>query len=111
MDEKQRQLRAEVKELLAQAEAADAAEDAEYGRDRRGDELPAELHRRESRLARIREATRVLKARAKAEAAAAGTPAAAATPDPKAQYNFTVVARIAQAGVHRLHGLPLTVVE
>src|SRR5215212_9701982 len=56
MGEKQRQLRAEVKDLLAQADAADAAEDAEYGADRRGDELPAELQRRESRLARIREA-------------------------------------------------------
>ena len=50
MREKQRQLRDEVKQLLAQAEAADAAEDAEYGADRRGDELPAELQRRESRL-------------------------------------------------------------
>src|SRR2546428_6119217 len=72
MREKQRQLRAEVKQLLAQAEAADAAEDTEYGVDRRGDELPAELQRRESRLTRIREAERVLGARAKAEAAATG---------------------------------------
>ena len=56
MREKQRQLREEVKDLLAQAEAADAAEDAEYGPHRRGDELPAELQRRESRLKRIREA-------------------------------------------------------
>src|SRR2546430_6451117 len=60
MREKQRQLREEVKDLLAQAEAADAAEDAEYGRDRGGDELPAELQRRESRLKRIREAKRAL---------------------------------------------------
>jgi hypothetical protein len=50
----------------------DAAEDAEYGPDRRGDELPAELQRRESRLKRIREATRALKARAKEDAAAKG---------------------------------------
>src|SRR5436853_7159932 len=71
MREKQQQLREEVKQLLAQAEAADAAEDAEYGADRRGDELPAELQRRESRLKRIREAKRVLEARAKDEAAAA----------------------------------------
>lgn len=35
---------------------ADAAEDAAYGRGRRGDELPAELARRETRLARIRAA-------------------------------------------------------
>jgi transposase len=89
MGEKQRQLRAEVKQLLAQAEAADAAEDTEYGADRRGDELPAELQRRESRLTRIREAKRVLEARANAEAAAAGEPSDKAKPDPKAQYNFT----------------------
>jgi transposase len=89
MREKQRQLRDEVNDLLAQAEAADAAEDAEYGPDQRGDELPAELQRRESRLKRIREAKRALEARAKAEAAAAGKPAETAKPDPKAQYNFT----------------------
>lgn len=89
MREKQKQLRAEVTQLLAQAEAADAAEDAEYGEDRRGDELPAELQRRESRLQRIREARRALEARAKDEAAATGKPAESAKPDPKAQYNFT----------------------
>lgn len=89
MREKRRQLRDEVQQLLAQAEAVDAAEDAEYGPDRRGNELPAELQRRESRLNRIREATRVLKARAKEEAAAKGQPVESAKPDPKAQYNFT----------------------
>jgi transposase len=89
MREKQRQLREEVKDLLAQAEAADVAEDAEYGPDRRGDELPAELQRRDSRLQRIREAKRALEARAKNEAAAAGEPDDSAKPDPKAQYNFT----------------------
>ena len=87
MGEKQRQLRDEVKQLLAQAEATDAAEDAEYGADRRGDELPAELQRRDSRLKRIREAKRVLEARAKA--AAAGPPSGPTKPDPKSQYNFT----------------------
>ena len=87
--EKQQQLRDEVKEVLAQAEATDAAEDAEYGGDRRGDELPAELQRRESRLKRIREAKQVLEARAKDEAAAAGQPSNSAKPDPNAQYNFT----------------------
>ena len=89
MHDKQRQLREEVNHLLDQAEAVDAAEDAEYGRDQRGDELPAELQRRESRLKRIREAKRALEARAKDEAAAAGKPADSAKPDPKAQYNFT----------------------
>jgi transposase len=89
MREKRQQLRAEVQQLLGQAEAVDAAEDAEYGPDRRGDELPAELQRRESRLKRIREATRALKARPKEEAAAKGQPVESAKPDPKAQYNFT----------------------
>jgi hypothetical protein len=86
MREKQRQLREEVKDLLAQAEAA---EDEEYGPDRRGDELPADLQRRESRLKRIREAKRALEARAKAEAAAAGTPTESVKPDSNVQYNFT----------------------
>jgi transposase len=89
MRDKQKQLREEVTQLLAQAEAADDADDAEYGSDRRGDELPAELQRREGRLKRIREAKRALEARAKEEAAAAGQPVESATPDPKAQYNFT----------------------
>ena len=89
MGVKQQQLRDEVTQLLAQAEAADAAEDAEHGANRRGDELPAELQRRESRLRRIREAKRGLEARAKDEATAKGQPADSAKPDPKAQYNFT----------------------
>src|SRR5712691_218896 len=89
MRDKERQLRDEVTQLLAQADATDAAEDAEYGTEGRGDELPAELQRRESRLKRIREAQRALEARAKAEAAAAGEPSKSAKPDPKAQYNFT----------------------
>jgi hypothetical protein len=89
MREKGRQLRDEVRQLLAQAEATDAEEDTQYGTGRNGDELPAELQRRESRLKRIREAKRALEARAKAEAAAAGAPSASAKPDPKAQYNFT----------------------
>jgi transposase len=89
MREKQRQLREEVNYLLAQAEAVDADEDTEYGPEDRGDELPAELQRRESRLKRIREAKRALEARAKAEAASEGNPAESAKPDSKAQYNFT----------------------
>jgi transposase len=59
-------LRAQVDAVLADAQATDAAEDAEFGADRRGDELPAELQRRESRLAVIREAKEALEAEAKA---------------------------------------------
>jgi transposase len=89
MGAKQRQLRAEVQALLAHAEATDAAEDGEHGPGQSGDDLPAELQRRETRLHRIREAKRALEARAKAEAAVADAPTESAKPDPKAQYNFT----------------------
>src|ERR1022692_3169321 len=92
MQERQRQLRAEVRELLAQAEAVDAAEDAHYGADRRGDELPAELQRRETRLKKIRAAKRALEERARQEAEKAGKPRAevqSAKPVNKDQYNFT----------------------
>ena len=65
MQDKERQLRAEVRCLLAEAEAADAKEDAQYGADQRGDELPAELQRRETRLKKIREAKRALEERAR----------------------------------------------
>jgi transposase len=57
----------EIEALLRQAEQHDAQEDALHGKDRRGDELPEELSRRQSRLERIREA----KAKLEAEAAAA----------------------------------------
>ena len=53
MKEKQQQLKDEVKQLLEQAEAADDAEDVQYG-DKRGDELPEELRRRETRLKKIK---------------------------------------------------------
>src|SRR5437667_10762409 len=49
MKEKQQQLKQEVQELLAEADAAGAEEDERPGRGRRGDTLPAELQRRESR--------------------------------------------------------------
>jgi transposase len=64
MQEEQKRLRAEVKRLLEQAEKVDAEEDARYGRERSGDELPAELARRETRLEKIREAKRALEERA-----------------------------------------------
>ncbi|HWS91906.1 MAG TPA: transposase, partial [Mycobacterium sp.] len=56
MSEKEKILAAEVSALLAEAERIDKAEDAKFGKNRRGDELPAELARRETRLAKIREA-------------------------------------------------------
>jgi transposase len=91
MIEKQQQLKQEVKKLLEQAEAIDEAEDREYG-DKRGDELPEELRRRETRLAKIKEAKKVLEQRARDKALAEGKSAAEAKlakPQDKDQYNFT----------------------
>ena len=89
MLEKEKQLKAEVKQLLAQAEAADAAEDQQYGKDRRGDELPAELQRRETRIKKIQEAKRAIEQRAHDKAAAEGADPQQARPKDKDQYNFT----------------------
>jgi len=52
MTEKERILADEVSALLAEAERIDKAEDARYGKNKRGDELPEELRRRETRLVR-----------------------------------------------------------
>jgi len=102
-------LREEIEALVAQAYQQDAAEEAALG-SRRGDELPAELARREERLGQIEAAMRLLEARAKVEAhierqrraaaeaerARTGTPRrgkapqpVVETPDAKAQSNFT----------------------
>lgn len=58
-------LQHEIADLLRRAEEADAHEDQEYGKDKRGDELPEELAHRETRLARIKEAKRALEAEAR----------------------------------------------
>jgi transposase len=89
MDETEKRLREEVRKLLGQAEAADKEEDQRYGRDRRGDELPEELQRRETRIARIREAKRALEERAREQARSEGEDPKKAQPAPKAQYSFT----------------------
>lgn len=61
----------EVRRMLAEAKAVDAEEDARYGTDRRGDELPEGLGRREERLKRLREAKGRLEREAEAAAKAA----------------------------------------
>jgi transposase len=130
MEEKEKQLRAEVEKLLAQAAETDAAEDALYGKGKRGDELPAELARRESRLKKIAEAKAALEQEARERAEAAkkaaeekleerrkkeqergrkfgGRPPRAPEPEqprpePKAQRNFTdPESRIMPDGAHK----------
>jgi transposase len=90
MREDEKRLRAEVKRLLEQAERVDAEEDTRYGRDRSGDELPAELARRETRLQKIREAKRALEERAREQAKSKGKGGEKEVkPEGKMQYNFT----------------------
>jgi transposase len=68
MNETEARLKQEIDALLAAAEKTDAEEDAQYGKDRRGDELPDELQRRESRLRKIGEAKAALEAEAREKA-------------------------------------------
>src|SRR5215831_11004597 len=68
MKAEETRLKEEIAQLLDDAEAADRAEDSEHGPDRRGDELPDELTRRHSRLAKIQAAKKLLEERARAEA-------------------------------------------
>src|SRR4051812_19099814 len=101
MKAEEARLKEEIAQLLADAQAADDAEDIEHGPDRHGDELPDELARRQSRLAKIQGAKRLLEERAKIEATEEAArrqaegksppaiPPAEALPDPKAQINFT----------------------
>jgi transposase len=102
-------LREDIEALVTQADQQDEAEEAALG-SRRGDELPAELTRREERVAKIEAAMRRLEVQAKREADAERQRRAAAdaerqrtgkprrgrapqpveeTPTDKAQTNFT----------------------
>ena len=117
MGEAEKKLEAEVQALLQEAARVDAEEDGKYGKGKRGDELPAELARREKRLEKIREAKAALEQEAREAAAKkqaeveaqikerekqerergrkfGGRPPQApdpgqAQPEPKAQRNFT----------------------
>ncbi len=62
LSEEEERLKRKVRELLEQAESIDQEEDELYG-DKRGDELPEELSNAKERLARIREAKRLLEER------------------------------------------------
>ena len=109
MKQEVERLREDSEALVTQAYQQDEADDAALG-SRRGDELPAELARREDRLVKIEAAMRRLEAQAKAEAEAerqrraeveaqrrrTGTPRRGKAPQPvqespddKAQSNLT----------------------
>jgi len=99
MKEEEQRLQQEIADLMAKADAADDADDDQFG-DRHGDELPDELARRETRLAKIREAREALEeaarqkakdhvAKMEAEGRKHRTNPDEAVPDDKAQRNFT----------------------
>ena len=97
------ELEKEIEGLLKNAEVVDKEEDKKYGKGRKGWDLPDELKRRETRLAKIKEAMSALEEEAKqkasenqesAKAKTEQTQAAAkqlfpAEPPDKAQRNFT----------------------
>ena len=68
MGKSEAELEKEIEALLKQAEETDVAEDEKYGRGKTGEELPEELRRRESRLAKIKAAKAALEAEAKEKA-------------------------------------------
>ena len=106
MVEAEAELTREVAEWLARAQAEDAAEDAEHGSTRRGDEPPDWMRDKQARLARIRAAKAELEAEARAAQAARPPPPChpdgspkprpgrppqhpPGQPKPQAQRNFT----------------------
>jgi len=106
MVEAEAELAREVAEWLARAQAEDAAEDAEHGSTRRGDEPPDWMRDKQARLARIRAAKRELEAEARQAEAARPPPPCdpdgsrrprpgrpprhpPGQPKPKSQRNFT----------------------
>jgi transposase len=95
MQEEEKRLKEEAHRLLAEAEQADKEEDRRYGRSGRGEELPAELARREERLKRIVAAKRDLEQRAQAEkrddkdTPSGSSRGGEAKPKANAQHNFT----------------------
>lgn len=63
MKKQEKRLKREIAEWFAESDRIDAEEDALYGPDKRGDELPEGLRRREDRLREIEAAKKRLEAR------------------------------------------------
>ena len=107
MQMRDKQLEADIRRWFEQADREDAEEDAKYGKDRRGDELPDWVTDKEKMREKIREAKARLEEQAKEKAKRLaeeraerererGTPcggppprALSGIPEPKAQVNFT----------------------
>jgi transposase len=120
MKKREGELKAEVARMLAAAEAADAAEDETFGKDKRGDELPDWTGDKQKRLAKIQQAMAALEAEARQAAEEErrieaekerqrqaegrkkpGKPAAPPSEEPKALPGTQLTRRLAKEG--RLH--------
>jgi transposase len=96
MGEAEQRLKQEIDALLKQADEADVAEDTQHGKGKRGDELPEELARRDSRLKKLQEAKAALEeeARQKAEEQRSAAEASnAAQPVPVPQASILIASR------------------
>jgi transposase len=103
MKKAKEELEKEIERLLQKAEAVDREEDEQYGKGKKGWDLPSELKRRETRLKKIKEAMTALEAEAKEKAECEQKPkqeksadqekslgpSIPAEPPEKAQRNFT----------------------
>ena len=102
MQQDEVRLKAEIEALLARADNTDAAEDAQYGVGQEPEDVPAELKRREDRLAVIRAARAALEQEAAAARAAEllaqadELRAKAADPDTSASASAACTTRAAQ---------------
>jgi transposase len=94
-----KRLQQEISHLFDMAQETDDREDRLYGKDVRGDELPVELARRESRLARIQEAKRALEKEAKDQENDDPPPPSATSDLPKATVKTEQHARTGKSQV------------
>ena len=69
ISEREQALAKKIEELMNKAAQVDAAEDAAYGKGKRGDELPSELATAQQRLAKLREIKTKMEQAARDEAA------------------------------------------
>jgi len=83
MEKKEQELSELVRQMLEEAAQVDAAEDARYGKGRRGDELPEQLATAEKRLAKLREWKQKMEQEARQKAAQAERERAAAGGKPR----------------------------
>jgi transposase/cell division septum initiation protein DivIVA len=89
MQTEEERLAKEIEALVSEAQRIDQSEDKLYGKNKRGDEIPKDLRRREDRLAKIRKAKTALEKRVAKERKKDKDDGEPPLPKGKDQYNFT----------------------